>query len=106
MAADPATLSNGLTAASGGQTNLSANIAALPATLRPLLLLVGIAAAVAAGVWIVLWSRGPTYSLLYADLAPQDEAQVAQALDSAQIPYHLHAATHGHEATSQRRDKR
>jgi len=105
MAADPATLSNGLTAASGGQTNLSANIAALPATLRPLLLLVGIAAAVAAGVWIVLWSRGPTYSLLYANLSPQDEAQVAQALDSAQIPYKLDAATNGIEVPAERLDE-
>src|SRR5579885_1569602 len=102
MAADPATLSNGLTAASGGQTNLSANIAALPATLRPLLLLVGIAAAVAAGVWIVLWSRGPTYSLLYANLSPQDEAQVAQALDGAQIPYKIDAGSNGIEVPAER----
>jgi len=35
------------------------------AGLRPLLLLVGIAAAVAAGVTVVLWSRGPNFSMLY-----------------------------------------
>src|SRR6185312_1230451 len=77
-------------------------IGALPAGLRPLLLLIGIAAAVAAGVWIVLWSRSPTYSLLYANLAPQDEAQVAQALDSAQIPYKLDGGTNGIEAPAER----
>jgi flagellar M-ring protein FliF len=78
---------------------------ALPASLRPLLLLIGIAAAVAAGVWIVLWSRGPTYSLLYANLSPQDEAQVAQALDSAQIPYKLDGASNGVEVPAERLDE-
>jgi flagellar M-ring protein FliF len=94
MAADSASL-----------PNLSANVSALPASLRPLLLLIGIAAAVAAGVWIVLWSRGPTYSLLYANLSPQDEAQVAQALDSAQIPYRLDAGTSGIDVPAERLDE-
>jgi flagellar M-ring protein FliF len=102
MAADSATVSTGL---ANTQTNVAANIAALPATLRPLLLLIGIAAAVAAGVWIVLWSKGPTYSLLYASLSPQDEAQVAQALDAAQIPYKLDSASSGIEVPAERLDE-
>jgi flagellar M-ring protein FliF len=57
--------------------------------LKPLLLLVGIAMAVAAGVTVVLWSRGPTYSTLYANLGTQDQAQITQALDAAQIPYRM-----------------
>ena len=77
---------------------------AVPASLRPLLLLVGIAAAVAAGVWIVLWSRGPTYSLLYANLSPQQEAQVVQALQSAQIPYQLDPSTNGVEVPAEQLD--
>ena len=36
--------------------------------LKPLILLVGVAAAVAAGVGVMLWSVGPTYSLLYGNL--------------------------------------
>src|SRR5690606_16187347 len=52
-------------------------------------MLIGIAAAVAAGVGIVLWSREPTYSLLYGNLGQQDAAQIAQALDSSGIPYRL-----------------
>jgi flagellar M-ring protein FliF len=63
------------------------------AGLRPLLLLVGIAAAVAAGVTVVLWSRGPNYSMLYANLATEDQAQITQALDSASIPYRLEAGS-------------
>jgi flagellar M-ring protein FliF len=61
--------------------------------LRPILLLVGIAAAVAVGVTVVLWSRGPNYSMLYANLAAEDQAQITQALDAATIPYRLEAGS-------------
>jgi flagellar M-ring protein FliF len=74
----------------------------LPASLKPILLLVGIAAAVAAGVTVVLWSRGPSYSLLYANLAPGDQAQVAQALEAAQIPYRLQPGANGIEVPAER----
>ena len=57
--------------------------------LKPLLLLVGVAAAIAIGVGVMLWAIGPTYSLLYGNLAPEDAAQITQALDSARIPYKL-----------------
>ena len=68
---------------------LPAPAGGLQASLKPLLLLVGIAMAVAAGVTVVLWSRGPTYSTLYANLGAQDQAQITQALDAAQIPYRM-----------------
>jgi flagellar M-ring protein FliF len=102
MAADSATLANSL---ASSPANAPGQMAALPATLRPLLLLIGIAAAVAAGVWIVLWTRSPTYSLLYANLSAQDEAQVAQALDAAQIPYKLDAGSNGIEVPAERLDE-
>lgn len=56
---------------------------------RQLLLLVGIAAAVALGLAIVLWSRGPNMSLLYANLAPKDAANIVQTLQANQTPYKL-----------------
>jgi len=59
-----------------------------PAT-RLLLLLVGVAAAVAFGVAIVLWSRGPNFGLLYAGLDPKDAASITQALQSTNTPYEL-----------------
>lgn len=77
---------------------MSADAAALPSPstptlippgLKPLVMLIGIAAAVAAGVGIVLWSKEPTYSLLYGNLGQQDAAQIAQALDTNGIPYKL-----------------
>src|ERR1044072_7782822 len=71
---------------------MSTEAAALPhasiitPSLKPLAMLIGISAAVAAGVGIVLWSKEPTYSLLYGSLGQQDAAQIAQALDTNNIP--------------------
>jgi flagellar M-ring protein FliF len=65
----------------------------IPPSLKPLALLIGIAAAVAAGVVIVLWSKEPTYSLLYGNLGQQDAAQIAQALDANNIQYKLDGGT-------------
>ena len=76
--------------------------AGLPGGLRPLLLLVGVAAAVAAGLSVALWWRGPTYSLLYANLGAEDQAQIAQALDAAQIPYRLQPGSNAIEVASER----
>lgn len=56
---------------------------------RQMLLLAGIAAAVALGVAIVLWSRGPNFGLLYAGLAPKDAADIVQVLQTANEPYKL-----------------
>jgi flagellar M-ring protein FliF len=75
---------------------------ALHASLKPILLLVGIAAAVAAGVTVVLWTRGPSYSLLYANIAAEDQSAVAQALDAAQIPYRIQPGSNNIEVASER----
>ena len=58
-------------------------------SLRPLLLLIGIAAAVAAGVAVMLWWQGPNWSLLYGNLEANDASQVVQALQTAGIKYKL-----------------
>jgi flagellar M-ring protein FliF len=63
------------------------------AGIKPLLLLVGIAAAVAVGVGVVLWSQGPTYNLLYGNLSAEETASVTQALAAANIPYRLEGGT-------------
>jgi flagellar M-ring protein FliF len=61
-----------------------------PAT-RQLLLLVGVAAAVALGVAVVLWSRGPTFGLLYSGLDQKDASAITQELQSTNTPYQLSA---------------
>jgi flagellar M-ring protein FliF len=75
---------------------------ALQASLKPILLLVGIAAAVAAGVTVVLWTRGPSYSLLYANVATEDQSAIAQALETAQIPYRIQPGSNSIEVASER----
>ena len=60
-------------------------------TTRLLMLLVSVAMAVALGVGIVLWSRGPNYALLYAGLDPKDAAAVTQALQTNNTPFRLGA---------------
>lgn len=60
---------------------------------RQVLLLVGIAASVALGVVVVLWSQSPNYSLLYGNLEERDAAEVMQALQSAGISYRLQDGT-------------
>ena len=74
----------------------------LTAGLKPMLLLIGIAAAVAAGVTVVLWTRGPSYSLLYANIAAGDQSQIAQALEAAQIPYRIQPGSNNIEVPAER----
>ncbi|GMR19939.1 MAG: flagellar basal-body MS-ring/collar protein FliF [Gammaproteobacteria bacterium] len=57
--------------------------------LRQLGLLIGLAASVAIGVAVVLWSQTPNYRLLYGNLAERDLTQIASALDQANIPYKI-----------------
>ena len=56
-------------------------------------LIVGLAATIALGVAIVLWSQEPNYGLLYANLTDKDKAEVMDALTQANIPYKLDPAT-------------
>ena len=56
----------------------------------------------AAGVTVVLWTRGPSYSLLYANIAAEDQSAIAQALDAAQIPYRIQPGSNNIEVASER----
>ncbi|MBT2294249.1 flagellar basal-body MS-ring/collar protein FliF [Pseudomonas fluorescens] len=55
--------------------------------LRQVGLLVGLAASVAIGFAVVLWSQQPDYRPLYGSLAGMDAKQVMETLASADIPY-------------------
>jgi flagellar M-ring protein FliF len=56
---------------------------------RQLLLLVGVAAAVALGVAAVLWSQNPNYTQLHTGLSDKDAGLVIEALQKANIPARL-----------------
>lgn len=64
----------------------------LPA-LRQIGLMVGLAASVALGVAVALWSQTPSYSLLYGNLSQRDSAAVADALQKANIPFKIDEST-------------
>jgi flagellar M-ring protein FliF len=69
--------------------------ALLPPAFKQILLLVGLAAAVAAGVALVLWSQGSNYTPLYSGLSDRDVGEISAQLDSAAVPYRVDPAGGG-----------
>jgi flagellar M-ring protein FliF len=63
----------------------------LPPAFRQILLLVGLAAAVAAGVALVLWSQGGNYTPLYSGLGDRDLGEITAQLDGSGVPYKVDA---------------
>ena len=61
----------------------------LPPAIRQILLFVGVAAAVAIGVAMALWSQGENYTPLYSGLGDRDLGEITAQLDSAKVPYKL-----------------
>ncbi len=64
----------------------------LPA-MRQIGLMIGLAASVALGVAVVLWSQQPNYTLLYANLSSKDAGQVVDALQKSGIQFKVDEAT-------------
>lgn len=64
----------------------------LPAV-RQVGLMFGLAASVALGVAVVLWSQEPSYSVLYANLGSKDASQVMDALQKQGVRYRLDEKT-------------
>lgn len=65
-----------------------ANVLAIPAV-RQLGLLIGVAASIAVGFWLVLWSQEPDYAQLFAGLEERDAAAVTGALQTSGIEFKL-----------------
>ncbi len=60
----------------------------LPA-LRQIGLMMGLAASVALGVAVVLWSQKPSYALLYGNLSSKDAGEVIEALQKSGIKFQV-----------------
>ncbi|MFO0334444.1 MAG: flagellar basal-body MS-ring/collar protein FliF [Pseudomonadota bacterium] len=56
---------------------------------KQLVLLVALAGAIAAALWLVFWSQGGTYAPVYSQLSERETAQVADALAALGVPYRL-----------------
>ena len=52
-------------------------------------LLAGVAAAVAAAAWLVLWSQGQNYTVLYGQMSDRETGQVMDALTAAGVEFKL-----------------
>jgi len=65
---------------------------ALP-VMRQMGLMLGLAASVALGFYVVLWARTPEYSMLFGSLSDAEMAEVATALETAAIPYRLESGS-------------
>lgn len=60
--------------------------------LKPILLLVGLALAVALGISIYMWSRGTDWTPVTSGLDASESAQIAQSLEAAGIPTQVSSA--------------
>ena len=75
------------------QTTLLVPANAQLSWVRQVGVMVGIAAAVALGGAVVLWSRTPSYGMLYSSLSDRDLTQVMDALQTADIRYKVDNAS-------------
>ncbi|MBT7308328.1 MAG: flagellar M-ring protein FliF [Gammaproteobacteria bacterium] len=71
---------------------LLAKLADMPVT-RQVSMLVALAASIAIGFWIVLWSQEADYEILFTQIDQQEITEVVSTLDTAQIRYKLNVAT-------------
>ncbi len=60
---------------------------------RQLGIMLGIAASVAIGVAVVLWSQTPNYALLYSSMAEKEVSEVLDSLNKLNIDYKIDAAS-------------
>ncbi len=79
--------------AAAGAGSMMPLYALLPPAVKQIMLLVGLAAAVAAGVALVFWSQGQNLSPLYSGLADRDIGEITAQLDSANVPYEIDPST-------------
>lgn len=64
------------------------NLLSIPAV-RQVLTMVAIAASVALGVLVIMWTQTPDYNVVYANLDDAQAAEIVAALDAAGIPYRM-----------------
>lgn len=75
------------------KTQLVANgFSTLPAW-RQIAIMIGLAASIALGGSLMLWSQEPNYSLLYGNLSERDVSQVMTVLQQDNVPYKVDEAT-------------
>jgi flagellar M-ring protein FliF len=69
-----------------GASVLYQNLSAMP-VVKQVSLIIALAATIAIGVALVLWSQAPNYALLFGGLDNRQAADIVKALDAQAIPY-------------------
>lgn len=77
----------------GGLPALKTQVLLENPLVRQVGVMIGVALSVAIGVAVVLWSRTPSYSLLYGSLSEKEVPQIIEALQQANIPFKLDQAS-------------
>ena len=77
------------------QTNAKVQVNKLDAItiVRQLGLFVGLAASIAIGFWVVLWSQEPNYGVLFGSIDEQEASEVLDALQQLNIPFRMDDST-------------
>lgn len=69
-----------------GASTLYQNLSAMP-VIKQVSLIIALAATIAIGVALVLWSQAPSYALLFGGLDSRQAADIVKALDAQAVPY-------------------
>jgi flagellar M-ring protein FliF len=56
---------------------------------KQILFLLAIAASIAVGGWILMWSQTPSYQVLFSNMAPQESSEVVTVLQQMNVDYKL-----------------
>lgn len=67
---------------------MQSNIAQQPIT-KQIMFLVAIAASIAVGAYVFMWSQTPSYQVLFSGMEAQESAEVVAALQQMQVDYKL-----------------
>lgn len=60
---------------------------------KQILFLLAIAASIAVGGWVLMWSQTPSYQVLFSNMAPQESTEVVDVLQQMNVDYKLDPAT-------------
>ena len=75
-----------------GASALYQNLGAMP-VIKQVSLIIALAATIAIGVALVLWSQAPNYALLFGGLDNRQSADIVKSLEAQKIPYQLDSTT-------------
>lgn len=60
---------------------------------KQILFLLAIAASIAVGGWVLMWSQTPSYQVLFSNMAPKESSEVVEVLQQMNVDYKLDPAT-------------